>query len=122
MKQPYVDVERRPSNVSDNDKPDAGISSQELSFGLRLPDFDEYESSPDSFDQSPGVSLSQSSTFLSEMESVLSSPSSSFAIKEVREFGLQLLALPQTINQYQDLSPPSVLVINLSPFSECSDF
>ncbi|KNA19456.1 hypothetical protein SOVF_061300 isoform A [Spinacia oleracea] len=112
VKQPYVDVERRPSNVSDNDKPDAGISSQELSFGLRLPDFDEYESSPDSFDQSPGVSLSQSSTFLSEMESVLSSPSSSFAIKEVREFGLQLLALPQTINQYQDLSPPSVLEEN----------
>lgn len=110
MRQPSLDVEGRSSLSSENNNIDADILNQLLNSRLRLSDSGGSGGSSDRSDQSSRLSLSQSSIRSLEVGSPFSSPCSSFTREEVRESGLELLALPQTKSKDQGLSPPSVLV------------
>ncbi|KAL2892228.1 U-box domain-containing protein 33 [Bienertia sinuspersici] len=109
VRQPSPDLDGILSNSLENDQFTAGFLSQELNSRLELSDFGGYGGSSDGFDQSSRVSFSPSSMHSLEAESALSSPCSSFAREEVRESGLELLAMPSTDNKHQGSSPPSVL-------------
>ncbi|XP_010670307.2 U-box domain-containing protein 33 isoform X1 [Beta vulgaris subsp. vulgaris] len=112
MRQPSLDVEGRSSLSSENNNIDADILNQLLNSRLRLSDSGGSGGSSDRSDQSSRLSLSQSSIRSLEAGSPFSSPCSSLTREEVRESGLELLALPQTKSKDQGLSPPSVLQEN----------
>ena len=117
MREPNSDVGVRLSNCSDNDQHNAGILSRESSSSIGHSDLDGYEECFDKSGHSSRSSYSQSLVCSRETESAFSSPCSSLGKEDVRESGLDLLALPGLPpTKFQGSSPPSVLVFNVPMF------
>ncbi|XP_057533562.1 U-box domain-containing protein 33-like isoform X2 [Amaranthus tricolor] len=113
VREPNSDVGGRLSNCSDNDQHNAGILSRESSSSIGHSDLDGYEECFDKSGHSSRSSYSQSLVCSRETESAFSSPCSSLGKEDVRESGLDLLALPGLPpTKFQGSSPPSVLESN----------